>query len=435
MSTDISHIETFPNRAAHVLAGGPGTFSKAACRYPAGLVPEALVRGGGAYVYGTNGHRYLDLVAALGAVLLGHAHPTVNTAAMAQMAQGTSFSMLHPLEVEVAELLCDVVPCFDMVRFCRNGTDATNAAVRLARAITGRHHVIAVGYHGGGSDWYGCTTDKAAGILPHIASYNHQTAWGDLSTVPRHVFDDLAALIVEVPPCPWEETDAQARRTLQLYADTAYAHTALFILDEIVTWPRYNLSGAQGLYGVIPDLCTVSKAIANGLPLAALGGKRQYMDRLNKGDIFMSYTFAGETTALAAAKAVITTLRDTDELANLRQHGQRLGDDLQALFREYDLPVKLLGNYARLSVKWQDMPGVATSQELRTLWMAEMARHGVLLSYGGLFPMTCWTDRENSYFYEAAGIACLMIATAIATHRVQAVLPCPVIHNSSVRRE
>ena len=121
-------------RAQRVLAGGPGTFSKSGTRYPEGLVPQALVLGEGAYVWGDDGRKYLDTVAALGPILLGHAHPIVNKAIRAQSSRGTSFSLMHPLEVEVAELLCDALPCAEMVRWCRNGTDATHMAIRVARA-------------------------------------------------------------------------------------------------------------------------------------------------------------------------------------------------------------------------------------------------------------------------------------------------------------
>ena len=422
------------SRAQRVLAGGPGTFSKNGTNYPEGLVPQALVRGEGAYVWGDDGRKYLDTVAALGPILLGHANPVVNSAIRKQLLCGTSFSLMHPLEIEVAELFCDVLPCAEMVRWCRNGTDATQMAIRVARAITGKRHAIYCGYHGGGSDSYGITTDKSAGILDCLAPYNHQTRWNDLSRVPFHAYDDLAIVMVEVPSVPWGTPDADIAKTLEIYRHLADVHDALFVLDEIVTWPRYALGGAQTLYGVTPDLCTVNKAIANGLPLAALVGKRQYMERLNQGDVFASYTFAGETTALAAAKAVITTLRDTDAFENLRRQGQALGEGLQMLFGQYALPVTLLGNYARMAVRWQDVPGNASALELQTLWMAEMARRGILMGYGVIFPMTCWTTDETQKILQAAEDVCVCIADAIATNNIQDVLPCPVIHNSSIRR-
>ena len=417
------------SRAQQILAGGPGTFSKAPSRYPQGLAPTALVRGQGCYVTDTEGRRYLDTVAALGPILLGYAHPVVNQAILEQLGRGTSFSMLHPLEVEVAELLCEMLPCAEMVRWCRNGTDATGMAVRVARACTGKQHAVFVGYHGGAMDSYGITTDKTAGILPQLAPYNHQTTWGNLSTVPRHAYENLALLMVEVPSLSWGASAESVCKTLGMYRDIAHAHGALFVLDEIVTWPRYALGGAQALYGIMPDLCTVSKAIANGLPLAALVGQRQYMERLNTGDIFASYTFAGETTALAAAKAVITVLRDTDALENLQRQGQAFGDGLQALFHEYDLPVTLLGNYARMAVCWQDVSAKATILELRTLWLAEMARRGILLGTGVVFPMTCWVEKDVQKILVAAEQVCDLMEFALERGAVQDDLPCPVIQD------
>ena len=417
------------HRAQQVLAGGPGTFSKAGSRYPQGFAPTALVRGQGCYVTDTEGRRYLDTVAALGPILLGYGRLAVNHAIMEQLGCGTSFSLMHPLEVEVAELLCEVLPCAEMVRWCRNGTDATHMAIRLARDFTGRAHAIFVGYHGGAGDSYGITTDKTAGILPQLAPYNHQTTWGDLSPVPRHVYENLALIMAEVPSFLWGTADETVRKTLEMYRDMAHAHGALFILDEIVTWPRYSLGGAQKLYDILPDLCTVSKAIANGLPLAALVGQRQYMERLNRGDIFASYTFAGETTALAAAQAVIAVLRDTDALTNLQRQGQALGDGLQALFHEYDLPVDLLGNYARMAVRWQDVPAKATILELRTLWLAEMARRGILLGTGVVFPMTCWMEKDVQKILAAAEQVCDLMAFALERGTVQDDLPCPVIQD------
>ena len=422
-------------RAERVLAGGPGTFSKHMSRYPQGIGPEALIRGDGCYVWGTDGRRYLDTVSALGPLLLGYNHPAVTDAILDQLAAGTSFSMLHPLEVEVGELLCEILPCAEMCRFARNGTDVTNMAIRLARAFTGKRHALFVGYHGGGSDSYGITTDKRAGILPELARYNHQIAWGDFVALAEALetsHDDLAVIMAEVPSRLWGQNRfghwfPDVKNMLHNYTAAAHRHGALFVLDEIVTFPRYHLGGAQTLYGVTPDLCTISKALANGLPLAALVGKRQVMDRLNIGDIFASYTFSGETTALAAAKAVLTTLRDTDALANLQTQGQRYGDGLQALFREYALPVTLLGNYARLAVRWQEVPGVATSQELRTLWLAEQARRGVLAGIGVVFPQCCWASAEVDLLLRVADEVCALIRAALDTQMVQAALPCAVI--------
>src|SRR5262249_23073992 len=158
-----------------------------------------------------------------------------------------------------------------MCRWVRNGSDATGAAIRLARAVTGKRHILMTGYHGASSnDWYAITTSQSAGVLRNIAAYSHQIAWGDFSRIRPYVYTDLAAVIVEVPSLPWGTPIADVTATLQRYQDLAHAHGAAFILDEVVTMLRYGLGGAQTLYGVQADLVTGGKALANGLPLAVL---------------------------------------------------------------------------------------------------------------------------------------------------------------------
>jgi glutamate-1-semialdehyde 2,1-aminomutase len=423
-------------RAEAVLAGGPGTFSKSPSRYPQGLAPYALVAGDGAYVTGENGLRYLDTVSALGANLLGYNHPVVTQAIIDQLHRGTSFSMLHPLELEVAEQLVTLLPCAEMVRFARNGTDVTNMAVRLARAVTGHAHVVFVGYAGGGMDSYGITTDKPAGILPQLAQYNHQILWGELLGLPgetsrRVAGGDVAAVLVEVPPRPWGESSAIVTQTLERYQHFAHAYGGLFILDEIVTFPRYGLHGAQAVYGVTPDLCCVSKALANGLPLAALVGQARHMERLNTGDIFASYTFSGETTALAAAHATLEVLETTEALANLWRHGQRLGDGLRSLFARHRLPVALWGNAARLQVRWTDVPSLPHPEELRTFWLAEHAKRGVLHGIGVMFPQCGWTDAETDLLLRVAEEVCGEMQHALESEVLpfRERLECPVIRD------
>lgn len=426
-------IEEAPSilaRAQRVLAGGPGTLSKSPLRYPQGIGPTALVAGEGCYVTGDNHQVYLDTVAALGPVILGYGKSEITEAVMAQVQHGTSFSMLDPLEVEVGEKLCELLPCAEMVRFCKNGTDATNMAVRLMRAVTGKRHVIFVGYAGGAADSYGVTTDKRAGILDEIAPYNHQVPWGNtgaLTDVLMEADDDLAGMLVEVPPIPWGTSPAAIAFTLRQYAWVAHTAHALFTLDEIVTFPRYGLHGVQHVLDVIPDLCCVSKGIANGFPLAALVGKRAFMERLNAGDIFASWTFAGETTALAACQATLAVLQTTDALAHLRRQGQYYGDGLHMLFVASGLPVTLWGEPSRLAVRWHDVSPTIPKEILRTWWLAEHMRREVLMGIGVIFPMACWQDADVARLLTVAKEVITCMRAALDTGTLVTACPCPVI--------
>ena len=418
-------------RATKVLAGGPGTFSKHWEKYPEGLAPVGAVSGEGAYIVGTNGRVYLDTVAALGPVLLGYGHPLVDDALLAQLKRGTSFSLLHPLEVEVGELLCTIMPTIDAVRWCRNGSDATGAAVRLARAMTGKQTVLCCGYHGASSnDWYAVTTDKPAGVLAVNAQYCFQIPFGDFSGVSPAMLDDLAAVIVEVPPFRWTgaaQASPEECAALRRFQTLAHEHGALFILDEVITMLRYGLSGASGYYGLSPDLVTGGKALANGLPLAVLGGTAATMRRFDDGDLFCSYTYAGETTALAACKAVIGVLRDTEALATLWTMGTRLGHGLVDLFAKYALPAEVWGNAARISVRWQDT-GEATATHLRTIWLAEHARRGILHGIGVIFPQAIWRSTEVTRLLEAAEATCVIIRDLLASKTACDYAACPPIN-------
>ncbi len=418
-------------RAERVLAGGPGTFSKNPSRYPQGVAPFALTSGEGAYVTSDDGRAWLDTIGALGPIILGYGHPHVTEAVIQQVEHGTSFSMLHPLEVEVGEKLCELLPCAEMVRFARNGTDATNMACRIMRA-TGRKHIIFIGYHGGAADSYGVTTDKNVGILPELAAFNHQIAWDHFFTFGQllgRYGQDLAGIMIEVPARPWGEPSLDIQVTLDNYATSTHAVGGMVCLDEVVTFPRWSLHGAQQVYGMTPDLCCVSKGIANGFPLAALVGKHASMRRLDAGSIFASWTFAGETTALAACKATLEVLETTEALDRIHTAGRQYGNGLADLFANYAIPAEVWGHPARLAVRWQDVPGVATKTELRTLWLQEHAKCGILLGIGVVFPNAAWTQHEVDLLLDAAQAICQAMQRWLAEGSIAERLECPLIED------
>ncbi len=199
---------------------------------------------------------------------------------IAQAHAGPTFTLMHPLEVEVAELLVDMVPCAEQVRFAKNGADATNAAIRAARALTGREHVIATGYHGG-HDWYIASTERRAGVPAHDRELDPvRRVRRPRRARRRAAARSVAAVIMEVP------AEEPPPGYLAAAIDLAHAHGALFVLDEIVTGFRYALGGAQERYGVRPDLCCLGKGIANGYPLVG-GGRVTRGDGGVRGDLLL----------------------------------------------------------------------------------------------------------------------------------------------------
>ena len=306
-------------RAAQRIPGCAQTFSKGPLSFVQGVAPNFVRKARGPYVWDVDGNRYIDNILGLGPVILGHADPAVNAAAFRQMEQGASFSLPHPLEVELAELLCDLIPCAEMVRFGKNGSDATAAAVRAARGFTGRDKVARCGYHGW-QDWYIGSTSRHLGVpqavrdLTLVFPYNSLT---ELHALFQRNPGEIACVIME--PVAF---DAPRPGYLQGVQELCRNNGALLVFDEIVTGFRLHLGGAQAHFGVIPDLACFGKAMANGFPLSAVVGRSDVMRIFEH--VFFSFTFGGEAVSLAASLETIRELQRREGIPQLWRTGGRL---------------------------------------------------------------------------------------------------------------
>jgi glutamate-1-semialdehyde aminotransferase len=289
------------------------------------------------------------------------------------MENGVTFSLPHRLEMEVAEMLVEMIPCAEKVRFAKNGTDATSGAIRVARAYTGRDRVAVCGYHGW-QDWYIGSTTRDLGVPRAVKDLTHTFIYNDASSLQR-LFEEhpreFAAVILEPLSVTFPENGF-----LEKIKTLTHQHGALLIFDETVTGFRVSSGGAQGLFGVMPDLATFGKGIANGYPLSALVGKAEYMDVVEK--IFFSGTFGGETLSLAAAKAVLTKLRREPVLETLKARGQKLLDGVNRLISELSIPhlLSVCGHPSWSFLIFKDSPPF-TSWEIKTLFMQEMFKRGI----------------------------------------------------------
>lgn len=302
----ISFIESLNwyDKAQNIIPLASQTFSKSKMALPFGAAPLFLKSGRGNQVVDLDGNTYTDYINGLLCVSLGYGDTDVNNAIKEQLDSGISFSLPHTLETDVALLLTELIPCAEMVRFAKNGSDVTSAAVRLARAYTGREHIAVCGYHGW-QDWYIGSTTRDLGVPKVIKDLTHSFTYNDIASLELLINanpDSLAAVIMEPlnisPP-----TDG----FLEKVRDLCTRHGIVLVFDEIITGFRYHLGGAQSYFGVIPDLATFGKGMANGMPLSAIVGKREIMMLMN--DIFFSGTFGGETLSLAAAKATIQKMQ------------------------------------------------------------------------------------------------------------------------------
>src|SRR5437016_1080385 len=250
-------------RASKVIPSCTQTFSKGHTQFVQGVAPIFLERGRGSHVWDVDGNEYIDYVMALCPIVLGYDDPDVVAAVQRQLADGVTFSLAHPLEVEVAEALAKIVPCAEMVRFGKNGSDATSGSVRAARAYTGRDVIACCGYHGW-QDWYIGTTTRRRGVPEAVCELTRTFTYNDLGSLER-IFAEhrgrVAAVILE--PVGVVEPE---REFLQRVASVTHANGAVLIFDEIVTGFRLALGGAQERFGVTPDLAFLGQAMAIGYP-------------------------------------------------------------------------------------------------------------------------------------------------------------------------
>ena len=379
-------------RARRVIPSGTQTLSKAPSQFVEGFSPKFLRRGRGSHVWDVDGNEYIDYPMALGPILLGYDHPAVTEAVVAQVHEGTTFTLMHPLEVEVAELLVEMVPCAERVRFAKNGADATGGAIRAARALTGREHVIATGYHGY-HDWYIASTERDAGIPVANRGLIHTAPFDDLPALERLLGEwETAAVIMEIPG------RAPSEGYLQAALDLAHRHGALLILDEIVTGFRYALGGAQELFGFVPDLACLGKGLANGYPLAAVVGLERPMRAFE--EIFFSMTYSGETVSLAAARATLGVLRTEPVLEHIWARGVELREGLERLAVGVSFGVELAGNPPRSALAFREGEGRESSTLLRGLFLQECHRRGVLFG-GPIFTTYSHTPQDIARTLEA----------------------------------
>lgn len=374
MTRQYSASEQWLKRAEKTIPLGSQTFSKSKTQFPVGAAPLYLEKGKGAKVWDIDGNEYLDFMNGLLCVSLGYADDDVTEAVYQQIQTGVSFSLPHKLEAEVAEKLVELIPCAEKVRFGKNGSDATSAAIRLARAYTNKDMVLVCGYHGW-QDWYIGSTARNLGVPEATQALTKSFPFNDinaLKTLVNQYDGQVAAIIME--PMNIEYPKAGYLAEVQALAK---AHGIVLIFDETITGCRFAKGGAQELFGITPDLATFGKGLANGFPLSAIVGKTDIMGLME--DVFFSGTFGGETASLAAAKVVLEKVDNLNIPAQLEQTGQYLLTELNKLIAEYNCQdfASTAGHPSWSFLMLSDYQGYS-SFELKTLFMQEMLARGML---------------------------------------------------------
>jgi glutamate-1-semialdehyde 2,1-aminomutase len=410
-------------RAEKVIPLGSQTFSKSRIQYPQGQAPLFLTHGRGGRVWDVDGNEYVDLVNGLLPVVLGYCDPDVDGAIRAQLDKGITFSLATELEIELAELLVEIIPSAEMVRFGKNGSDATSACVRIARAATGRDRIAAGGYHGW-QDWYIGATTRHKGVPGAVRALTHKFPFLDFDALDallnRHK-GEFAAVILETVGAS-EPTRAQ----LEAIRDLTHRHGALLIFDEIITGFRVALGGAQARYGVTPDLSAFGKSMGNGMPIAAVVGRADLMGEMEH--IFFSSTFGGEALSLAAAFATVKKLRDRNVIGDLWNKGASLADGLRRLIVRHGLAdvIAVEGVPSWTLLSFRDASNAGSKEAVKTLLMIEMLRRGVLSAASHNICYAHDAD-DMKQVLDAYDHALASVAEAIRAGDVEARLGCPVI--------
>ena len=371
------------HRVKETIPWGTQTNGKRVDELMEGWTPCFVERAEGCRFQDTEGRWFIDYRSALGPIILGYNYPVVQAAVRKQLEKGVVFSLASPLEYEVAEQLTLLIPGIEQVRFLKSGNEANLAAIRLARASTDRGLIVTCGYHGHG-DWFSCGTGhrpdwvwarEGNGVPAALDALVHSVAYGDIEALER-VFeergDDIAGLIMV--PHDWQEAHPNA--FVEKARALTHSHGALLIFDQVLTGFRLGLQGAQGYFGIVPDLSTYGKAIANGYPVAVFAGKKRYMSLLDR--VMITTTHAGEALSLAAAKATLDVMQAEPVFEHIQYMGRRIMDGFNTLARQHGSQAMSMGLPQAPGFVFHEDPEV--DQVHRHLFTRELLKEGVFPS-------------------------------------------------------
>lgn len=378
---DKSHA--FSKRINDLIPAGAHTYSKGDDQFPY-LAPKGITRGKGVRVWDVDGNEYIDWAMGLTAVSLGHAYDPVLEAVREQLELGVNFQRPSVIELEFAERLKKLLPYFDMFKFAKNGSTVTTAAVKLARAYTGKSLVAVPAEHPFFSydDWFIGSTPCDFGIPEANKSLTRKFRYNDVTSLEA-VFEENPGQVACVMLEP-VKFDAPGVGYLKAVQALCRKHGAVFILDEMITGFRYHLQGAHRLFDVIPDLATYGKGVGNGFSVAFLAGKREIMELGSvipgqKKVFLISTTHGAETHALAAALRTIDILESEQVVENNWEKGRRILAETRGIIQEAGLSeyIQMIGYPAWPSMVCRDSQQ-SVSMAYRTLFMQEMIRRGLL---------------------------------------------------------
>jgi glutamate-1-semialdehyde aminotransferase len=352
------------------------TYSKSYRYYVFKDAPIFLERGKGSKVWDVDGNKFVDFVCALGPVTVGYNNLIINRAIQKQLKKGISFTLPHPISIELAELITKIIPGAQMVRFLKNGADATYAAVKLARAFTGKDLILLSGYHGM-HDWSTVTTENNLGVPNIVKNTSIAFTYNDIEEIEKLLDEhhgSVAGVILE--PI---QANGPTNNYLQELKRLCNKHNVLLIFDEVVSGFRYALGGAAEFYKVIPDLIAFGKGMANGMPISVVAGRSDILELIETKKVFISTTFGGETLSMASALETINLLSKPQVYDTFWALGSKLKDGLIQLVKQYGLSeyISIDGLAPHCGPSFHSINGF-DKYDLASIFNYEMIQNGIL---------------------------------------------------------
>lgn len=426
---DVSRSQELYKRAGELIPGWTQLISRRADQFANGVSPVYAQRAKGSHFIDVDENEYIDWVNAVGAIILGHADEVVDGAVKEQIDRGSLYTLNSPLEIELAEELCQTLPSAEMVRYTKGGGEACAVAARIARGTTGRDKILICGYHGW-HDWYQAANygvDPESGEYPFagieptgvpkaLAGTIVPFRYGDLAMLDALLTEhagDVAAIMMEParselpPPGYLEGVKALAQQ-----------HDVILIFDEVSCGWRQSIGGIQTVVGVTPDMTVVAKAMSNGYPMGAVVGSRAVMEPA--GRMFISSSYWSDNIGLVASLTTIRELKRRQSERRLQEIGEKLRSALNGALAEAGLPGKCAGLFANPYIAL-DLPNGVEARKVSTLFVQEMARRGVH-TYMSFKATLAHTDEDIAHTAAAARAAFQIIKTGIDQENLDALL-------------
>lgn len=401
MKLKLTNSNMLKKRAKKTIPHLTQTFSRSAPAFVEGVYPVYVKRGKGSRFIDVDGNEFLDYLLGLGPITLGYNYKKVNDAIITQLKDGILFSLPHPLEVELSELICKTIPHAEMVKFEKSGSNVVTGAIRAARAITKREKVAYCGSGGVWHDWYAISISRNEGIptfnkdLIKIFDYNNI---GGLEQIFDDNPDEIAAVVLE--PTVYQKPE---NNFLSKVRKLTSRNNSILILDEIVTGFRFDLGGAQKYFNIKGDLVCFGKGMANGLPHAAITGTNEFMKSFDR--LWVSTTNGSETLSMAGTKAVINEMKSKNTIRKCWEVGSQLFQGWNKITKKNNLDAEMIGYPIRMTLRCRDSKK-EESPALKALILQEMVKRGIFMSPAASFISYSHSSEDIKQTLETLEIVC-----------------------------